>query len=161
MFGVPVRGDVRSVTATRPFASSEDANAALASLTGADGPLRDLRVEQTRSPVMTRTRLRGSIDLRSGLAAFGDDRLAQLTGTRAGLPAEQLQAIPADALDLTVRAELAGAGRPSTWRALPGRRVPVAAAATSSNVRGVVSLLIAVASASALVAGLVRRRRST
>ena len=150
------------VRATRRVATPQEADAALAQINGPLGPLRGVRVTQTRTPFRTRTRLAGTVDLRPGLAALGDPALAQHLGL-SGLDGAALRRRFGVDLDraLQVRVEAALPGATRAWRVRPGdppRRLVVATA--SWNAR---NLALAGAGSAALVAavavGLGARRR--
>jgi hypothetical protein len=73
----PLAGGGATVSATKPFATSEGASRALRELGGGFGTLR-LRVD--RSFWKTTSTLEGAVDLTGGLAAFGDEELAAVVG---------------------------------------------------------------------------------
>jgi hypothetical protein len=140
-------GDGReSVSATRKFRSPEEATVALTQLTGAGGPFRNVQLVQSRSALATRTKLQGTLDLTQGLEAFGDAGLLRLTGSPLGT-APGVPRPAADAVAFHVRADLPGSGLPLRWDPRMGESVALDAAATSSNVRGVMAAMGAVASA--------------
>ena len=65
------------------FTTVAEANKLLAQLSRRDGPFGQLTLRRQRSPLATTITLRGPGDFRQGLAAFGDAKLAQLTGSGA------------------------------------------------------------------------------
>lgn len=75
-----VEGDT-TIMVTRPFKNLDQANAMLASLSGPDGPLRDVRLDQSTSFASTRLSAKGTLDLSHGLDTFGDpDLVSALNG---------------------------------------------------------------------------------
>ncbi|MFO7281290.1 MAG: hypothetical protein C0P77_012875 [Thermoanaerobacterales bacterium] len=64
------------VRARRAFGTPEEAERVLAELTGPDGPLRDVRLVRSESFGRDRFELSGTVDLRDGLEAFGDEAMA-------------------------------------------------------------------------------------
>jgi hypothetical protein len=64
------------VRARRAFGTPEEAETVLAELTGPDGPLRDMRLARSESFGRDRFELSGTVDLRGGLEAFGDEAMA-------------------------------------------------------------------------------------
>ena len=84
--GWVVTGPVRNadggvvVRASKPFRSPAQVPAIVAELAGRAGPLRDFRLVQHRGFLTSRARFSGSVDLRSGIEAFGDPQLRQRLG---------------------------------------------------------------------------------
>jgi hypothetical protein len=163
-------GDMAWIRATKPFGTPEEADRILAEVAGPDGALRDLQV--SRAPGFGRTSygFSGTVDLRRGLEAFGDERLAtaldgQVLGQGTAEIEQELGQPLADVFAFEVSAHLPG-GAGSTWSPRLGDG-PLAMAADGTVYEGPVIALtaIAVAAAVALVgvvgARLVRRRRAT
>ena len=131
----------------------------LSQLTGVDGPFHEVRLTQTHSALATRTRLRGTVDLTRGLDAFGDAGLLRLTGSPLGVVKGSPRPAP-EAVAFHVRADLPGSGLPLRWDPRAGESVPLDATATSSNVRGVLAALAAIAATVGLFLLIVRRLRA-
>ena len=162
------------VRASRPFSDPEEANAALAQLSGPGGPLRDLQVTRSRSLLRTRTRLSGVIDLSGGIAGFSDADLAAKVGDTLPLDLDRLRrelGPDADrALQVSFQARLPGSvrsnattqsGGRAVWQPALGQELRIEA---SAEALALVPLLPAVAALLLfVVAGaslLVRRRRA-
>src|SRR5690606_2765046 len=62
--------------ARRAFGTPEEADPGLAELTGPAGPLRAVRLVRSESFGRDRFELSGTVDLRDGLEAFGDEAMA-------------------------------------------------------------------------------------
>jgi hypothetical protein len=71
-------GGLTWVRATKPFGTPEEGVAILEEITGAEGVLRDLRMERTKGFASTSYDFAGTLDLSGGLEAFGDAGLAEL-----------------------------------------------------------------------------------
>lgn len=162
-------GGVR-LAATKPFGTAEEAGTVLAELAGADGPLRDLRIERSTGVAETRLTFSGTADLSGGLEAFGDPALAAaLDGEPLGedqAAIEQQLGVPlSDAFRLVVRADLPGSvdgngsGEDGASWAPPLGGPPVSMEATGHQRDSAALVLVAVGllSALALVVVVVRR----
>jgi hypothetical protein len=80
--GLSPRADgTSSFNLSHPFSSVAEANSLLASLSGTDGPLADLRLKRNRSFVGTTITLVGPGNFTKGLAGFGDARIATVTNS--------------------------------------------------------------------------------
>lgn len=64
----------------RSFGDIDEANAILASLSGPDGPLREVRLRRSSSAFKTTTGFEGTVDLSRGLDTFGDPALSETLG---------------------------------------------------------------------------------
>lgn len=167
--GPAVEEDGRTVVrARKPFRTVEQASEVLAELTGAEGPVRGLRVERATERLETTYTLSGTLDLEGGIEAFSDLALEQrLDGTRFGLPTPELEASIGrplgEAVGISVIAELPGSGRDVTT-GIVGSAVPIEASGTVRNDRRATLLLLAAgAGGLAVVTGLaaaLRRRRT-
>lgn len=104
-----VAGGTTTVAASKPFADPAGASRVLDELTGGDGPLSTLELAQERSFLRTRTSLRGSVDLRSGIEVFADDEVRQLLGD--GARARPLAEVLPDGTEVGVRLEARLPGR--------------------------------------------------
>src|SRR5690606_41264148 len=69
-------GGTAGAGARRAFGTPEEAERVLAELTGPDGPLGDVRRVRSESFGRDRFELSGTVDLRDGLEAFGDEAMA-------------------------------------------------------------------------------------
>lgn len=100
------------VRASKPFADPEGATAALAELSGPDGPFRNLRLVRTKTLLRSRTTFTGTVDLAGGLAGLSDpDLQGKLGDVDLGLDVEGLKRRFGDDLDKTVKVEFS-AGLP-------------------------------------------------
>ena len=80
------------VRASKPFADAEEAMAAMAELSGPDGPFRDFRLVRTRSLLRSKTTFTGTVDLSQGLAGLSDAELdAAVADVPLGLDVEGLR----------------------------------------------------------------------
>jgi hypothetical protein len=151
----PVRTEGGGVVyrAEKRFRSPEEADRVVRETSGS--ALRGFTLTRQRSFLRTRTRLRGTIDLRGGAATFGDPALTELLGGQAlGLEPDRVE--PLDkALRLHVTAELPG--RTARWTARSGSRVPLDVTAEQWNVA---SIAFAVVAGLALTAFVVSLRRA-
>lgn len=159
------------VTATHPFQDPSDVHALLGDVSGADGPLRDVRLVQRRSFFKTDTRFDGTVDLARGIEAFGDPKLTEaLGGQPLGLSAEELQKQLGASVDrvfgLQVAARLPGsvdsnaptqAGNGAVWAPKLGDKAVLQASATRWNRGNIALVVITVLATLALVFVLARR----
>ncbi len=119
------------------FRSVEEANKLLRQVSGPRGPLSDLRITRKRSAWSTAVSLSGKGDFRSGLASFGDERLAAVTGSGAfGVSdAEVVRQAGGDSLDsvfaLRVDARLLALER--SWKLPSGVSTPVLLSASRTS----------------------------
>ncbi len=91
------------VRASKPFADPEQAAAAMAELTGPDGPFRDLRLVRTKSLTRSKTTFTGTLDLSGGLGGLSDPDLTTALGdVELGLDVEGLRRRFGDALARTL-----------------------------------------------------------
>jgi hypothetical protein len=94
---------------THPFSTPAEANAVLASLSGPNGPLREVKVDQVRSGARITSTLDGNVHVGPDLSVFADAKVASALG---GAPLQQLLAekklTPAQVLGITLRASLPG-----------------------------------------------------
>lgn len=153
-----VDADKGTATAHRQVSGPADVEAALADLTGAGGPFSGLRVSREGGFLRTTTEIRGRVDFRRGLAAFGDDGLTRLTGSPIGVDA------PASVLALSMKVDLDGRqttnapGGGSTWTLPLGQVTEIRAESTDVNLLGVGGAGIALlAGAGLAVFGVLRR----
>ncbi|MGI8775810.1 MAG: hypothetical protein ACR2LJ_00115 [Acidimicrobiales bacterium] len=162
------------VRASRAVSNGREAAAALAQLSGQNGPFRDLRIDASRTLVHNRTTLSGTVDLSGGLTGLGDaDLLAKLNG---GLPLdlEGLRKELGPDLDKVIQvsfeARLPGsvnantkekAGSRLVWRPPIGGSQPIRATSKGLNVLplAVLALVLFLAVAGTTAWLLVRRRR--
>ncbi|HEX2040575.1 MAG TPA: hypothetical protein VHF47_12695 [Acidimicrobiales bacterium] len=170
----PQRADGGGLTVrlAKPYRTPAEAVEAIEELSGSNGPFRDFRLRRDRSFLRTTTAISGTVDLRGGLEAFGDEALReQLGGSLLGFdPAElegQLGTPLSRVFAFRVVARLPGdvsSNAPSTadgdavWRPLLGERVVLTAKAERWNVRNIAAATVSVAAAVGLGVVLVRRR---
>jgi hypothetical protein len=89
----PVADGGVAVTASRGVAGPDELEVVLDELTGGEGPFADLEVAVEPGVTSTSYAVRGRVDLRSGVAAFGDEGLAErFDGAAAALDDEALEA---------------------------------------------------------------------
>jgi uncharacterized protein len=124
------------IRATKPFGTPEEAGRVLGEITGADGPLRDLRVDRHDSFGRTRYTFEGTADLSGGLEVFGDEGLAaalegEVLGQDAAAIEEELGRPLADMFSLEISADLPGGPADATWAPVLGGP-PVELAATGT-----------------------------
>jgi hypothetical protein len=155
---VPVSGGGTVITASHPFATWTQASALVANLAGS-GPAaaRPFRLTVSRRDTFwrTETALSGVVDLRCGLACFGDPALQRATGSPVGVDPRSLAAgaaiQPAEAFTFSLSAQLPGSlvhtdapsrqGGVLTWQPRLGQVVVLAAQTRSWNagrIRGAV-----------------------
>jgi hypothetical protein len=84
------------LSATKPFGTPQQAQQILASVGGADGPLRDLTVSRHSGFASTSYQVRATVDLHAGLDAFGDPALVQALGGTSVAAAARGLARPGD-----------------------------------------------------------------
>ena len=120
-------GGGRLVVATRQFRGAADFAAAMGEL---GPPFGEFTSTRSRSLFRTRTAVVGTVDLRKGIEAFGDDRLTGQLGAGLGLqPADQAALAKA----LRFRLSLAVPGGHASVRPRLGARTPVHLSATAWN----------------------------
>ena len=111
------------------FTTTDEANALLAQLSATDGPFGQLTLTRSRSPMFTTITLRGPGDFRRGLDAFGDAKIAALTGSGAfGLSETEVlrQTNAADINDvLMVKVMSDLVGTRATWSLPVGKATPI------------------------------------
>lgn len=113
------------------FTTVDEANGLLAQLSATDGPFGQLTLTRTRSLISTTVTLRGPGDFRRGLDAFGDAKIAALTGSGAfGLSeTEVLRQTNAahinDVLAIKVASDLVGTR--AAWTLPAGKATPIRA----------------------------------
>ena len=111
------------------FTTTDEANALLAQLSATDGPFGQLTLTRSRSPMFTTITLRGPGDFRRGLDAFGDAKIAALTGSGAfGLSETEVlrQTNAADINDvLMVKVISDLVGTRATWSLPVGKATPI------------------------------------
>lgn len=148
--------------AEKAVSSPEQAQAALAEISGTDGPFGRLRVTRARSVVAVRSSVSGPVDLRGGYPAFGDELLARQLSSSTALgvdPQEVLRQYghPIEEL-VPLHLEVAVPGRAITYDLVPGQSLDVAVSSTTWNVRlglAVLAFVVAVG----LWLALIRARR--
>ncbi len=149
------------VRAHRAFGTPEEAELVLAELTGPDGPLRDMRLARSSSFGRDRFELSGTVDLRAGLEAFGDEALAGVLegeplGEDAAAIEQRLGRPLADVFTFELTAALPGGT--TTWTPRLGEGPVEVRAGTTVHDWPVLALAgLALASFLALVAVLVVR----
>lgn len=97
------------VEISHPFQTVEQANALLASVSGANGPLHEVAVTRSATDTLVTTGLTGALRIDGGLSAFADPDLLAAVGATPyadAIAAAQLQ--PAQAATVTVRVALPG-----------------------------------------------------
>jgi hypothetical protein len=108
-----VEGDTTWVRAHQDFDDPDQANVLLAQLSGPRGPYEGLVVTRTSGPLSTTTEFSGTMDLRAGVAMFGDDQLAAtLGGDGSGGLVAQIEAAEGrpvgEMVEVSLAAELPG-----------------------------------------------------
>lgn len=162
----PEKADGGGVTveAVKRFRTPSEAAQAIEELSGPTGPFRDFELQRDRSFLKTKTALTGTVDLRRGVEAFGDDALRErLGGTTLGFdPAELEQRLGtplAEVFLFDVNVRLPGHDG-IDWRPRLGERIEVSARAERWNDRNIGAAAVSLGAAVALVIVLVRRRRA-
>jgi hypothetical protein len=111
----PIReGDLTWVRATKNFASPDEAGVVLSELTGSAGPFREFAVRVDDGMFGRDYEVAGTVDLREGPAAFGDEELSAALGgdpfggTLEVIEREEGQPV-AEMVDFRVTVQLPGA----------------------------------------------------
>lgn len=172
---VPVVGRPGGVTlrASKFFTSPAGATRALEELSGDGGPFSKLHLTRQVGLWKTRTALRGTVDLRAGLGAFGDPALAEKLGSpNLGLDPAAVERELGTPLAEALRVELVGrlpgtttSNAPSSragagvWPVGLGAAVAVSASSEAWNVVRLGSAGVALMAFLALLVVLVRRSR--
>ena len=160
------------IRAQKPFDDPAGAQRVIEEISGADGPVRDFRLERTTSFLTTKTTFTGAVDLTGGIEAFGDQDLRdRLGGSSIGIDPRQLEQRIGQVLDriftFRVVTRLPGdidsnapleAGDGAEWRPTLGERVTLVATSSALNTRQVVGTVVAAVAALALVVAVVVRR---
>ena len=155
------------------FTDVADARQLLDQLAGTDGAFKGFVLEQKRTFLRTETALRGTVDLSRGLAVFSDAELSEaLGGQPLGITTEQLEQRLGGPVDrvfgLQVAVRLPGriesnaptaTGSTAVWAPQMGEQLAVDATAQQWNRPNIILAGLAIGSALALAALLVRRRR--
>jgi hypothetical protein len=156
------------IVARHGFRDAAEARQLLEEVGGIGGPIEDVHLRQHRTFFTTRTDLTAVVDLSAGLGAFtGPDpdlrRALEATDEAPlGITQSQLEqrigTSLEQALGLDVDVRIPGA---HVTRTTPlGRRTTIRATSERWNVRNVAALAVAVLTAAALVASLLRTRRA-
>ncbi len=163
-------GIVRNADGSARFALSHrftgvaQANELLDQLSGPSGPFAGLRLTRDRLPWSTTVSLAGPGDFRSGLASFGDEQLAAVTGNGAfGLrDAEVLRQAGGGSLDevfsLRIDARLLDTER--SWKLPAGTASPVRLSASTTSWATIAGTAAALAALVAFVALQLRSSRA-
>jgi hypothetical protein len=159
-------GDGRTwIRASKPFDTPADATAVVEQISGKNGPFTDFRLTRDRSFLTTKTNFTGTVDLSSGVEAFGDDQLrARLGGSSIGVDPKKLEQQLGQVLDriftFRVQTRLPGkvesnapleADQGAEWRPKLGEKVTLVATSSALNTRQVAGAVIAVLAVVALV----------
>ena len=162
------------VRASRKVANTEEANRALAELSGPAGPFRDLSVSRSQTLVHNRTSLSGTVDLAGGLTSLGDAEFLAKVGDSLPLDIEGLRAEFGDGLDQAVQvqfeARLPGSAEANTderadgrlvWRPALGASLPMKADSEALNLIPLAVVAVVLLAVVGLSTGwfLLRRRR--
>jgi len=162
------------VRASWAFDDAEQANRALAQLSGPEGPFRDLELVRTSSLLRSTTRLAGTVDLSRGLGGFADADLAARVGDTLPLDVARLRAELGPEADrvLQVRFEASLPGSPETnaptrsggravWAPALGQQLRIDASSDHLRLVPLVPAVVAAVLLLAVLCGLliVRRRR--
>jgi hypothetical protein len=138
------------VRASKPFSTPAQATEFMNELAGADGPFRDLALDQDRTLLKNRTTFSAAVDLSHGMSAFVDADLKAKLG-------DDLK-VDEGAFDFKVTARLPGETK--TWNPPLGQTTVLQASAESWRLIPVVPATIAVLCAAAAILLVVRRRRA-
>jgi hypothetical protein len=138
--------DLTWIRVSKSFGTPGEADAVMAELTGADGPLRQFHLQRSRGFGSTRFELTGVVDLSGGLEAFGDAGLAEvLDGEPLGEDVAEIEADLgrplAEAFRLDVTVDLPGA--PAAGRLSPRLGDDAQELAATSTVRSFPVLALA------------------
>jgi len=161
------------VRVSRPVSDTKEAAAALAQLSGTNGPFRGLTVVSTHSLLHNRTSLSGSVDLSGGLNGLADPDLTSKIGGGVPLDLDGLRKEFGTDLDKVVQvsfeARLPGsadanttekAGERLVWRPRLGDRLPIRAVSNGLNLLPLaVMATVMLMAAGGGTAWLVKRRR--
>lgn len=162
------------VRASKPFATPAEMAQVMAEVGGPTGPFRGFAVLRRTGLWRSRTEVRGTVDLRRGLEALGDDDLRRrLGGSSLGVPVQVLERQLGSSLDRVFMVQVdvllpgevissnAGhtSGGTARWRLRLGEQVALDAVAEVRHVRRLVGATLAAAAAATLLAwaGLARR----
>lgn len=166
-------GDGRTwIRASKPFDTPADATAVVEQISGKNGPFTDFHLTRSRSFLTTKTSFTGTVDLSSGVEAFGDDQLrTRLGGSSIGVDPKKLEKQLGQVLDrvftFRVQTRLPGkvesnapleADQGAEWRPKLGEKVTLVATSSALNTRQVAGAVIAVLAVVALVVVLAVRR---
>lgn len=171
-----VEGGSTVVSATRAFATPEEATQVLGDVSGAGGPFQGLQVARRSSFLRTGYTFTGAVDLGAGVEAFADDELRRrFEGSGFSLGTADLEraldAPVADTFSFEVRATLPGSvtvegagaedGEGVVWRPVVGERLTLAASSETLHRQRVTWLAVSVGAAlfMAVVVALGHRRR--
>lgn len=136
-----------TLTLTKPFADPAQATAILHDVSGAVGPLRDMKAERDKGLLSTKYSVTGSIDLaKLGTGISADQQLVQsLTAQGVDVAAldKTLLAGASDAVSVQVVAELPDAT--TTVRGQAGKVTPVDASSSVRDTKKTALVLLAVA----------------
>ena len=163
------------VRASWAFDDAEEANRALAQLSGPEGPFRNLQLVRTSSLLRSKTRLTGAVDLSGGLSGFADADLAARVGDTLPLDAARLRTELGPGADgmLQVRFEArlpapvdsnasSRDGGRAVWAPALGEQLPIEASSDHLRLVPLVPATVAVVLLLAVAAGFVvvgRRQR--
>ena len=155
------------VRVTKPFRNPAEMSAAMAEVSGANGPFKDFGVRRRRSFFTTTTRFQGVVDLTSGVAGFTDEDLRQrLGGTDSALDPAAVERVLRARLNqlfsFTVSSRLPGtvttsnaptvAGNGAVWKPKFGDKITLRASSRTYNTAPIVfSGLAALAAVGLLV----------
>jgi hypothetical protein len=160
------------IRASKPFDDPGDATEVITEISGVNGPFKDFHLARSRSFLTTKTEFSGTVDLKGGIEAFGDDQLRQrLGGSSIGIDTKELESRIGQVLDriftFRVQARLPGdvdtnapleADQGAEWRPKLGEAVTLVATSSALNTRQVVGTAVAVVAVLALAILLVVRR---
>ena len=165
------------IVATHDFESRQEAEALIADLGGAPGPLRSFTVTQRRTFLKTTTDFEGTVDLEAGLGAFTDPELQDALGATAdaplGVTSQALEQRLGAALDrmfgLQVAVRLPGTVESNAptetengavWAPSLGEQVVLEATGEQWNVANIAGAAVATLSGLALAGVLLTRTRA-